>query len=199
MPQDQSPDQPHHRFARAAGKATRSFLDTSKDDAERVRAVRGRAAEQQAKRQAAAEAEAASAQRAAEARRASTPRTLKVARWWWAVATVLFALIAAVFVLAGLNTTAGSAGGFDVAAPETTPTGQYVLAGLAGVLAIATGMGTIQLLRSRRGALGLLTGVAVIVGIPLIVRGHPALIALAAVLLAGAALLWVPAVRRFLR
>lgn len=199
MPQDQSPDQPHHRFARAAGKATRSFLDTSKDDAERVRAARGREAEQRAERQAAAEAEAAATQRAAEARRAATPSTLKVARWWWAVAAMLFALIAVAFVLAGLNATAGSAGGFDVAAPEASPTGQYVLAGLAGVLAVASGIGTVQLLRSRRGALGLLTGVAVIVGIPLIVRGHPALIALAAVLLTGAALLWVPAVRRFLR
>ncbi|MEV4900430.1 hypothetical protein AB0K08_03695 [Citricoccus sp. NPDC055426] len=185
-------DQPHHRFARAAGKATRSFLDTSKDDAERSRVERAERAERKAAGEAAAE-------RAAEARRAATPATLTVARWWWAVATALFALVAVAFLLAGLNTTAGSAGGFDVAAPETTPTGQFVLAGLAGVLAVAAGTGTVQLLRSRRSAAGLLTGVAVIVGIPLIVRGHPALIALAAVLLAGAALLWVPAVRRYLR
>lgn len=199
MPQDQSPDQPHHRFARAAGKATRSFLDTSKDDAERVRAERGRVAEQRAEGRAAAEAEAAAAQRAAEARRSATPSTLKVARWWWTVATVLFALVAAAFVLAGLNAPDGAAGGIDAAAPESTPTGQFVLASLAGVLAVASGIGTVQLLRSRRSAIGLLTGVAVIVGIPLIVRGHPLLIALAAVLLAGAALLWWPAVRRFLR
>ncbi|MGM7671388.1 hypothetical protein [Microbacterium sp. A93] len=192
QPPDQRPDQPHHRFARAAGKATRAFLDTSKDDAERTRVERERRAERQA-----------TEERAAEARQAATPTALKVARWWWAAATALFALVTVAFLLAGLNAPApggaGPASGFDVAAPESTPTGQYVLAGLAGVLAVAAGTGTVQLLRSRRSAAGLLTGVAVIVGIPLIVRGHPLLIVLAVVLLAGAALLWVPAVRKFLR
>lgn len=192
-------DQPHHRFARAAGKATRSFLDTSRQDADRIRAERGRMADQRAERQAAEEAEAAAARRAAAERLAATPATLKVARWWWAVATAVFALIAVAFLLAGLNAPAGAAGGLDAAAPESTPTGQFVLAGLVGVLALASAIGTVQLVRSRRSAASLLTGVAVIVGIPLIVRGHPALIALAAVLLAGAALLWWPAVRRFLR
>lgn len=203
MPEDRPPDQPHHRFARAAGKATRAFLDTSKDDVERVRAERVRLAALQAGQQVERQAAAEQAAAAAAARHAATPTALKVARWWWAVATALFALVSAAFLLAGLNAPApegaGPAGGFDVAAPESTPTGQYVLAGLTGVLAVAAGTGTVQLLRSRRSAAGLLTGVAVLVGIPLIVRGHPALIALAAVLLAGAALLWVPAVRRFLR
>lgn len=198
MPEDQPPDQPHHRFARAAGKATRAFLDTSKDDAERVRAERVRLAAQQAEQAEHQVERQAAAERAAEARRAATPAALTVARWWWAVATALFALVAVAFLLAGLNA-ADPAGGLDLAAPESTPAGQYVLAGLAGVVAAAAGTGTVQLLRSRRSAAGLLTGVAVLVGIPLIVRGHPALIALAAVLLAGAALLWVPAVRRSLR
>lgn len=180
--------QPHHRFARAAGKATRSFLDASRDDAERARAERQ---DQEDRR--------AAEQRAAAERRAATPTTLKVARWWWALATTAFALVAAAFLLAGLNAPTGSAGGLDIAAPEATPTGQFVLAGLAGVLAIATGTGTVQLLRSRRSAVGLLTGVAVIVGVPLIVRGHPLLLALAGVLLAGAVLLWFRPVRRFLR
>lgn len=192
-------DQPHHRFARAAGKATRAFMDTSKEDAERIRTERGRLAEQQEQRRAAAQAEEAAAQRAAAERRAATPATLKAARWWWTLATAIFALIAVAFLLAGLNAPAGAAGGIDAAAPESTPTGQFVLAGLAGVLAVASGIGTVQLLRSRRSAAGLLTGVAVLVGVPLIIRGHPALIALAAVLLAGAALLWWPAVRRSLR
>lgn len=185
-------DPPHHRFARAAGKATRSFLDTSKDDAERSRRERALRVER-------AEAQEAAAQRAAADRRAATPAALTLARWWWAVATAVLALAGVAFLLSGLNAGPGTASGFDVTAPETTPTGQYVLAGLAGVLAVAAGTGTVLLLRSRRGALSLLTGVAVIVGIPLIVRGHPLLITLTAVLLAGAALLWLPSVRRFLR
>ncbi|MEW1979349.1 hypothetical protein AB0333_00275 [Citricoccus sp. NPDC079358] len=188
-PGQQSPGpQPHHRFARAAGKATRSFLDASRDDAERARAQR----QDQDDRRAAEE-------HAAAERRAATPTTLKVARWWWTVATAVFALVATAFLLSGLNAPTGTAGGLDLAAPEATTTGQFVLAGLAGVLALATGTGAVQLLRSRRSAIGLLTGVAVIVGIPLIVRGHPLLLVLALVLLAGAALLWSPPVRRFLR
>ncbi|GAA1130486.1 hypothetical protein [Citricoccus alkalitolerans] len=180
--------QPHHRFARAAGRATRSFLDASRDDAERARAERQ---EHEDRRTA--------DQRAAAERQAATPTTLKVARWWWLIATAVFALVATAFLLSGLNAPAGTAGRLDLATPEATPTGQFVLAGLAGVLALATGTGAVQLLRSRRSAVGLLTGVAVIVGIPLIVRGHPLLLALAMVLLAGAALLWIPPLRRFLR
>ncbi|WP_313818517.1 hypothetical protein [Citricoccus sp.] len=180
--------QPHHRFARAAGRATRSFLDSSRDDAERARAER----QEHEDRRAAEE-------HAAAERRAATPATLKVARWWWVIVTLVFALVATAFFLSGLRAPAGTAGGLDLAAPEASATGQFVLAGLAGVLALATGTGAVQLLRSRRSAVGLLTGVAVIVGIPLIVRGHPLLLALALVLLAGAALLWSPPVRRFLR
>ncbi|NUL48560.1 hypothetical protein F7P69_25635 [Cellulosimicrobium funkei] len=180
--------QPHHRFARAAGRATRSFLDASRDDAERARAER-----QELEDRRAAE------QLAAAERQSATPTTLKVARWWWGVTTAVFALVATAFLLSGLHAPAGTAVGLDLTEPEATPLGQFVLAGLAGVLALATGIGAVQLLRSRRSAVGLLTGVAVIVGVPLIVRGHPLLLALAVVLLAGAALLWLPPLRRFLR
>lgn len=182
-------ENPDHRFARAAGKATRSFLDGRRQDAERARATR----------QAHAEAEA---RREREARQRRQARAdvggsvlLKTARWWWGVVTVLFLALAVAFLVAGLT------GRTDVVpgAALDGATGQYVLAGLTGVLTLATGAGAIQLMRGRRNAVGLLTGVAVIVGIPLIVRGNPALIAIAAVLLAGAALLWLPPVRRRLR
>jgi hypothetical protein len=180
---------PDHRFARAAGKATRAFLDGRRQDAERART----AAEVRA------EAEARHQREAQERRqvRADVGGSvlLKTARWWWGAVTVLFLALAVAFLVAGLTGRAGVVPGalLDGAA------GQYVLAGLTGVLTLATGTGAIQLIRGRRSAVGLLTGVAVIVGIPLIVRGHPALIAIAVVLLAGAALLWLPPVRRRLR
>ena len=70
---------------------------------------------------------------------------------------------------------------------------------VTGVLTLATGTGAVQLFRGRRSAVGLLTAIAVITGVPLIVRGHPLLLVMAAVLLAGAALLWLPPVRSRLR
>lgn len=200
-----TPEPPQHRFARAAGKATRSFLDTSKADAERITAKRAEDSERSAERLAARQADQRANQRADrqadhQADRQAAPTTLvKVTRWWWSAVTVLFAALAVVFLLAGLGAGPDAPGGLDLAAPTASPVGQFVLAGLSGVLALATGTGTVQLLLRRRGAVGLLTGVALIAGIPLIVRGHPLLITLAAVLLAGAALLWLPGVRRSLR
>ncbi len=183
------PQTPDHRFARAAGKATRAFLDGHRQDAERARAAAEARAETEARRE-----------REARQRRQARADVggsvlLKTARWWWGVVTVLFFLLAVAFLVAG------STGGTDVVpgAPLDGATGQYVLAGLTGVLTLATGAGAVQLLRGRRSAVGLLTGVAVIVGIPLIVRGHPMLIVMAAVLLGGAALLWLPQVRGRLR
>ncbi|MCY1157703.1 MAG: hypothetical protein MOP51_724 [Citricoccus sp.] len=182
-------ENPDHRFARAAGKATRSFLDGQRQDAERARAARQERAEAEAR-----------FEREARQRRESRADVggsvlLRTARWWWGVVTVLFLLLAAAFLVAGLTGRTG----IVPDAPLDGATGQYVLAGLTGVLTLATGAGAVQLMRGRRSAVGLLTGVAVIVGIPLVVRGHPALIAIAAVLLAGAALLWLPPVHRRLR
>jgi hypothetical protein len=180
---------PDHRLARAAGKATRAFLDGQRQDAARARATAEARAEAEARLQREAR------QRSQARAEAGGSVLLRTARWWWGVVTVLFLLLAAAFLVAGL------AGRDDVVpgAPLDGPAGQYVLAGLTGVLTVATGTGAVQLLRGRRSAVGLLTGVAVIVGIPLIVRGHPMLIVMAVVLLAGAALLWLPPVRRRLR
>ncbi|MBB5749717.1 hypothetical protein [Micrococcus sp. TA1] len=182
-------ENPDHRLARAAGKATRSFLDGQRQDAERARAARQERAE--------AEARLEREERRRRQARADVGGSvlLRTARWWWGAVTALFLLLATAFLVAGLT------GRTDVV-PETPldgAAGQYVLAGLTGVLTVATGIGAVQLMRGRRSAAGLLTGVAVIVGIPLVVRGNPALIAIAAVLLAGAALLWLPPVRRRLR
>lgn len=189
---------PDHRFVRAAGKATRAFLDGQRQDAAQARAAR----------EARDEAETRRDHAARERRRARADvggsALLRTARWWWAVVTVLFGLLAVAFLVAGSTAPRGedpawAPGELVTGSLLTGAAGQYVLAGLTGVLALATGAGAVQLVRGRRSAVGLLSGVAVIVGVPLIVRGHPALIAIAAVLLAGAVLLWLPPVRRRLR
>ena len=189
-----------HRFARAAGKATRAFLDTSRDDAERIRAKRAAETERDAARQAERQTQRQAERRAGRTADRPAPSTpMTIARWWWAAVTVLFAVLATVFLLVGLGSDPGAAGGLDLAVPTSSRTGQFVLAGLSGVLALATGTGTVQLLMRRRGAVGLLTGIALLAGAPLIIRGHPLLVTLAGVLLAGAALIWLPGVRRSLR
>lgn len=169
-------ENPDHRFARAAGKATRAFLDGHQREAERARADRAARAEAQAR----AERQAAERRRARATAAGSVG--VRTARWWWAAVAVVFALLTVSFAVGGDGR------------PE-----QYVLAAVTGVLAVATGTGAVQLLRGRRGAAGLLTAIAVIAGVPLAVRGQPLLIAFAVVLLAGAALLWLPAVRGRLR
>jgi hypothetical protein len=191
-------EQRHHRFARAAGKATRAFMDASAADRGDHPSRPGGAAPEKAREQALREQPARDrpagdrTPQDAVGAAVGTPVPMKVARWWWAVVTVVLALLTASFILSGLSMPEASPAGD----PLGGSTGQFVLAGAAGVLTVATGVGAVQLLRSRRGAVGLLTGVAVFVGVPLIVRGHPLMITLAAVLLAGAALLWLPAVRR---
>ncbi|MFC7401155.1 hypothetical protein [Citricoccus sp. GCM10030269] len=186
---EQNPD---HRFARAAGKATRAFLDSSRQDQERLRQEKAQEKERERERETHRGTPSA---RPTEPSDAGRPVMVTIARWWWAVATVLFALLTASFIISGISMPA-PAPGDDLLGGET---GQFVLAGAAGILTLAAGTGTVQLLRSRRSASGLLTAVALVIGIPLIVRGHPLLITVAVVLLAGAILLWLPQVRRRLR
>ncbi|QCU77419.1 hypothetical protein E7744_03700 [Citricoccus sp. SGAir0253] len=225
MPEQNPHEAPQHRYARAAGRATRAFLDASRQDARDAAAATppstapsgsrstasstarrdrdARAAGPGTGPQGGAEA-GAGADRGSRAAAVGPSALLRTARWWWALVTVLFALLTASFVLAGTSQPVAEGpvlgpDGYLLRDPLAGRTGQYVLAGLTGVLALATGAGTVQLLRSRRGAAGLLTGIAVLVGVPLILRGHPLLVAIAVVLLTGAALLWLPPVRRRLR
>lgn len=213
-----SPESGDHRYARAAGRAARAFLDSSRQDAE-VRAERRRRAEEEVRRedelrdrrrQEAAEQQAEQdrqARTAAQTGPASGP--LKLARWWWAGVSALFAALSTVFVLSGLRVQSGGepVGGAmpgselppGIADPLEGSTGQFALATITGILALACLVGLVQLLRRRRSAVGLLTSVALIVGVPLMLRPSAVLVFLAAVLLLGAVLLWLPPVRRQLR
>ena len=121
--------------------------------------------------------------------------------------TLLFAVLTTVFVLSGLQIQAGS-GPISLPGVDDTPggegplsgsDGQFVLATVTGVVALASAAGTVQLLRRRRSAVGMLTGVGVIVAVPLIIRSAPLLIVVGALLLVGVVMLWLPPFRRQLR
>ncbi|WP_336704683.1 hypothetical protein [Micrococcus terreus] len=218
MPQQNGPTRPgpgdpqdsrDHRYARAAGKAARAFLDSSRQDAER-RAELKRQTERDAEAEREAERQRELARRQAEqeaAQNGPASTLLRTARWWWVAVTLLFTVLATVFVLSGLQIQAGS-GPIAVPGVDDTPgtegplsgsPGQFVLAIAAGVVALGSAAGTVQLLRKRRSAVGMLTGVGVIVAVPLIIRSAPLLIVVGALLLVGVVMLWLPPVRRQLR
>lgn len=202
------PQTPDHRYARAAGRATRSFLDASRRDREPRRTQTRHDAEPEPSTNRLTHGSVIGSGHDAAAHEPRPAHgVLRAARWWWAILTVVFALLTVSFIVAGALTTPGTDGGaVDPTGltgtmqdgPLSGRPGQFVLAGLFGLLTLVAGTGTAQLLRSRRSAVGILTGIAVICGVPMLIRGAPLLVIFAVVLLLGAALLWLPAVRRAL-
>lgn len=206
---DPSPEPGEHRYARAAGRAARAFLDSSRQDAEhRAELKRQAELDAAAERESERERELARQRAAREAAQTGPASSLlRAARWWWVAVTLLFAVLTTVFVLSGLQIQAGS-GPISLPGVDDTPggegplsgsPGQFVLATVTGVVALASAAGTVQLLRRRRSAVGMLTGVGVIVAVPLIIRSAPLLIVVGALLLVGVVMLWLPPVRRQLR
>jgi hypothetical protein len=107
------------------------------------------------------------------------PGTLRTAVWWWAVsAAALLVLAVATF-------------GNAQAENATGPAGLFALSAFLLVLGVVVGYGAWQLFRGRLAGRGLLTTFGLIAGLPLLFRG-PRLGAMAAALLVGVVLLWLP-------
>jgi hypothetical protein len=107
------------------------------------------------------------------------PGTLRAAVWWWAALAV---------AAAGFG--AASIGNAQIA-PAADRTGLVALAVVLGLLGALVGYGAWQLSRGRLAGRGLLTTFGLIGGLPLLARG-PRLTVLAAGLLIGVVMLWLP-------
>jgi len=107
------------------------------------------------------------------------PGTLRTAVWWWSVsAAALLVLAVATFANAQAETATG-------------PVGLIALSAFLLALGLVAGYGAWQLFRGRLAGRGLLTTFGLIAGLPLLFRG-PRLGAMAAALLVGVVLLWLP-------
>ena len=195
-----------HRLARAAGRATRAFQERQREDDERLRAERARLQTDDERR--IAERRAARERELDERDAAEAGRThplLRLARLWWGAITVLLAGLAAAFIWNGMRASERGGPVVDVltnmesVGPLGGPTGQYMMGGAAALLALTSLWGWIGLLRRRRSAVSTLTFLTVLLAAPAFLRGNALLIVLAALLIIGAALIWLPPVRSRLR
>ena len=142
---------------------------------------------------------------AAEAGAGLVHPLLRLARWWWLAMGLLLAGGAAALIWNGVRAerTGGPVidplTGMESVGPLGGATGQYVMGGFTAVLALLALWGWLGLARRRRGAISTLTFLAVVVAIPAFARGNALLIVLAALLLVGAVLVWLPPVRSRVR
>ncbi|MDO5635417.1 MAG: hypothetical protein Q4G34_11200 [Micrococcus sp.] len=200
---EQSPR--NHRLARAAGRATRAFRENQARDNQRLaqRRQEEAAADEQRLAQRAQDRERdLDARDAAEVGRVH-PLMSWARRWWLGISLALFAL-AAVFIYRGVQ--AGPDGevvdvmtGLASVGPLGGANGQYALGTVAIVLGLVAAWGTLSLYRRHPSAVSTLTTLTAVVAVPSLLRGNPFLIMLAALLVIGAVLVWLPPVRSRLR
>ncbi|CEA08943.1 hypothetical protein BN1051_02305 [Arthrobacter saudimassiliensis] len=119
-----------------------------------------------------------------KAPRPPLPRTLRLACTGWLLSALLLGAVGISFIL---SARAGGDG------PGLTSLGVLSL-----VLGLVAAWGAVQLRRGRRSGRETLTSLGVLLGVPLLFRG-PSLAALGVLLLACAALLWLPESVRHLR
>lgn len=195
-----------HRFARAAGRAARAFREQQRADDERLAERR---------RQERAADEARLARRREDRERALDERDaleagrlhplLGLARKWWTFATVVIFGLAAVFLLNGLRARREGGPVVDLTTGIESvgvlggATGQFALAGFVAVIGLFTLWGTVALYRRRASAVNTLTTLAVLVGVPSLLRGNALLLIMTALFLVGAVLVWLPPVKSRLR
>lgn len=107
------------------------------------------------------------------------PLTVRAAIALWLVVSVLLLVAAGSFAVSS-------------AVQQMDRTGLFGLAGLLAALAVFQLFLVLRLRRGHRSARELLTTVAIIVGIPILVRGVPGLSVVTVVMLLSAGLLWLP-------
>ena len=114
------------------------------------------------------------------------PRSVTVAVWWWGAAAIAVAAFSlAAWAQAGFL-------GFE-------STKAYVMLGIAlGALALVLGWGTLRLALGHLAGRLTLTALGLIAGLPMLLKGAR-LLPLAAVLLIGVILLYLPGARRYFR
>ena len=195
-----------HRLARAAGRATRAFQERQRADDARLREERARLRREDEERledRRAARVRALDERDAAEA--GLVHPLLRLARIWWIAVAVLLAALSAALLWRGAQAereggpVTDPLTGIESVGPLGGATGQYMLGGLAGILALAALWGWIGLLRRRRGAISSLTFLTLVVAVPSFLRGNALLIALAVLLIIGTVLVWLPPVRSRVR
>lgn len=108
------------------------------------------------------------------------PLTIRLAVAVEALVGVLFLIAAASFLV-------------SASAQEIDRTGLIGLGILLAALGVIQLVLVLVLLRGKRGARELLTTIALIVGLPILVRRTPGLSVVSVVMLIGAALMWLPA------
>ncbi|MBB4735772.1 hypothetical protein [Micrococcus cohnii] len=193
-----------HRLARAAGRAARSFKQNQAADEERLRERREQLRTEDERR---LEERRADKERALDARDAAESGRvhplLKLARRWWMFVTAVLAGLAAAFVYNGVRAGSGEVldplTGMKSVGPLGGATGQFTMAGVLGLIMLITLWGVIGLFRRRRSAVSTLTTLTVIVAVPSLLRGNALLIVLAALLVIGSVLVWLPPVRSRVR
>ena len=195
-----------HRFARAAGRAARAFREQQRADNERL--AERRVQERRADETRLAERHAAKERALDERDELEAGRVhplLGLARKWWTAATLIIFGLAAVFLFNGLRAQREGGPVVDLTTGIESvgvlggATGQFALAGFVAVIGLFTLWGTIALYRRRASAVNTLTTLAVLVGVPSLVRGNALLLIMTALFIIGAVLVWLPPVKSRLR
>lgn len=195
-----------HRFVRAAGRAARAFREQQRADNERL--ADRRVQEREADEARLAERRAERERRLDERDEAEAGRVhplLGLARKWWTVATFIIFCLAGVFLFNGLRAQREGGPVIDLTTGVESvgvlggATGQFALAGFVAVIGLFSLWGTVALYRRRASAVNTLTTLAVLVGVPSLVRGNALLLIMTALFLIGAVLVWLPPVKSRLR
>lgn len=123
------------------------------------------------------------------AKPAARPPALRVATWWWGLAAVAMGGLAVAAFVPALRPEL----------QEFTTASAYATLGITvAVIAVVLAWGTARLALGHLAGRLTLTGVGLIAGLPLALRG-PRWWPLAAFLLLGVALLYLPSVRHYFR
>ncbi|WP_026529386.1 hypothetical protein [Haematomicrobium sanguinis] len=116
------------------------------------------------------------------------PGTIHFSRFIWSAVVIALLAFGIAFIVGGIQRTS----------PEQS-VGLIPLGSLVGGLGLVVGFFLLLMLRGRRAGREMLTTLAIVAGIPMLIRGIPGLSVVAVCMLLAAAALWAPASRAYFK